>query len=91
MTNGKPQITFECTECKAPISVALPVPDLPTNSLRVSVVVVPHEKPITCVCGQHFVFIIEPSPLSVGVMPITKEQAAPLLDRIIVPALSIVK
>lgn len=94
-TNGKPEFTFDCPVCQAPISTKLPSPDAPVNSLRLSIIAVPHEKPIRCSCGQYFVFIIEPTPLSVGVVPITEQQAAPLLDSMIIvpPAgvLSLVK
>lgn len=85
--NGTNKTTIDCPVCRQQMSVTMPKPGV-LNDLRVSMAVATHEKPMRCVCGAYFIFIMERAQVSWGLMPITNEQAATLDEsKIFVPSL----
>jgi hypothetical protein len=88
--NGNGKATIDCPACKQRFGVNLPVPEI-TNSLKASIVVATHEKPVKCLCGQAFVPVIAGIQTQWEIQPISAEQAAMLEgSRIIEPNLRIV-
>lgn len=83
--NGNGKATIDCPNCKQRFAAQLPVPEI-TNSLKVSIVVATHEKPITCLCGQAFIPTIAALQTQWELQPISAEQLATLEDSLIIEA-----
>lgn len=47
------QSQIQCPGCQSPITVTNP-PNLATNELQISAIMVPHLEPVLCSCGKLF-------------------------------------
>lgn len=83
--NGNGKATIDCPNCKQRFGAQLPIPEI-TNSLKASVVVATHEKPIKCLCGQAFVPAIAALQTQWELQPISAEQLAALEGSLIIEA-----
>lgn len=83
--NGNGKATIDCPNCKQRFGVNLPVPEI-TNSLKASVIVATHEKPLKCLCGQAFIPAVAAIQTQWEVQPISPEQVAMLEGSLIIEA-----
>lgn len=92
--NGNNKTMFTCPHCGQRFGVVPPKPEEPLNTLRASIIVAPHEKPIRCQnakCAKVFIFTVTEAQLVWNILALTDEQAASFDERIIVaPILSMV-
>jgi hypothetical protein len=82
--NGTNKSTLTCQHCNQRFSAPAPALEEPLNTLRSSVAVAPHEKPIRCPnakCKQYFVWGIVEAQFQWTIIPITDEQAATITER----------
>lgn len=83
-TNGTNKTPITCPDCNQRFSVTPPTLEEPLNTLRSSVAVAPHEKPIRCPnakCAKYFVWGIKEAAFTWTIIPITNEQASSITDR----------
>lgn len=86
-TNGTNKTVITCPHCNQRFSVSPPAPEEPLNTLRVSVVVAPHEKPLRCPnakCAKYFVWTIKEAQLSWTMITISDEQAQSITENVII-------
>lgn len=82
--NGTNKTPIICPFCNQRFSAAPPTLEEPLNTLRTSMAVAPHEKPIRCPnakCAKYFVWGIKEVQFSWIMIPITDDQAASIVER----------
>jgi hypothetical protein len=82
--NGNDKVMIDCPNCKQRFSAKMPKPDDPLNTLKATIIVATHEKPVRCICGAYFVFGANAVQIGWTIIPITDEQAATLVESPIV-------
>lgn len=86
-TNGNSKSTITCPHCNQRFSVTMPQAVI-FNDTRVSSALVPHEKPIRCICGKFSVPVMQSAQMAWAILPLTDEQAEALGEsKIITPPL----
>lgn len=82
--NGNSKSIVKCPFCNQRFSAPAPTLEEPLNTLRSSVAVAPHEKPIRCPnakCRKSSVWVVKEVQFAWSIVPITDEQAASLTER----------
>lgn len=77
---------IDCPVCKKELIIKIPDADI-INQSRYSQIMVPHEKPIRCACGQAFVIGITNYSLSWSIQAIDEQSAMKIEGtKLIVPS-----